>query len=715
MKKRSNKLLAAFLVLVMVFSSAIALVPSSSNDNLEAATVTKTLGDTSTVTLKVGDTLRIRTGGTYSSEYLILGAMNIPWMNYVPQKDGSNWFVSGTAEVGSYRFSTGSAIDFDVNVYIDVTFSITGSEVTQRFFSSNVSLYSPGTQTEYVLRYYTSSTGGSLLGTAGGTATLVTSQTIYGRWEQTKVILPASTDHYYVHYRDYIEYDVNAIPPSSYITSAFWMSTTVAESLPISFSGQILRVDQAELASGTYEMSITVAASGLVSANMILYVHVYPHVYNDIDLFSLGAWSYIVSTYNNLDRMELISATLTADGTTITAPNYGSIAVDTQNRTVSYRFFVEGYYEITLRLISQTGERNTTVLRIYVIDEPPAVFPSANGIYVIPSSDPLAFDFILQNPANYSSVTWDYGDGTVETNSSTSRHHAYSISGTYTVTVTLANANGSVTLTSVVEPIAEAQPAEAKVGEMFVAVVAVNTSDIDDITVECADWMTWELMVTASGSYVKIVGTYTDTRLVGDTYQLRVLESGTLVASWPVTAVSAHQSTLQPDFVYEMVDTWTVRIKYTGTKDSGTTTSVQWVAGDGYTRYAPAADGWMYHTYSVAGSVILTVSDWTNDHEVTVSRQIVVGITLDSGPDRQDEEDDDSGPSSMFYIILAIGIVAMIAGCVLALFTGNWIVSTIVAVIGAICLVVAAAIFFGVITVGDISLPALNAIKGGRK
>lgn len=654
-----NKALAVLLAVMMTAGGLFVIANAS--ESSDGATTTVTMGShPSVVTLAPGDTLKVYVG-TKSAELVMAAAYNISWMDPTSKTDGGGKYFQGVAQVGEYTFDAKAAGSFTIKVGVTVTYVMEGYPNETRFYPHNYpDLYQPPAQTNYTMKWYTAQTGGTFVGNAGHTVYIESSTTLYGRWVQSKVILPAASADVYVHYRDYAEYTIAPVPSDSTIT-AKWTSPSVTH--PITVTGNVIRIDNVELDSGNYAMTVTAAKSGMTSTTMTLNIHVYPHEVKNLEPYGLGAWSYVVPTYNLLDRMELISAKRTTDGQTYAVTN-GSITLDSATRMISHTFTAAGVYEFSLRLVSPAGDHCTTVVRIAVTNEVISAAPDCSGINVVPRTQ-RSFDFLLQNAVNFASITWDYGDGTTEMNTNTSRHHQYASPGIYTVVAVLSNTAGDTkTVTVVVDAMSVVMPTTAYRNDPFVAVVQVTATSSSNVTVQCPSWMTWSYLTSGTKNYVRISGTFSDVNTVGDSTSIVVTSNGTQAAKWTVTFKAATTDVLKADFEY-VLDGKDIKIKYTGTKDGGTQIYVQWITGQGYTKYVASADGWMHHTYTASGPVTLTVSAIRDGIENTSSRTIPLPSSGSSGdPSGDDGSGDSEGTDPLLILGLILIILTFVAAAV---------------------------------------------------
>ena len=671
---KTNKLMAFALVAILTFSS-FGMIISENGEDVDAANVTDHYimsQDKSVLSVSSGVEFRFYN----ANEGLVRDAANqISWLsnttypgsfNHPTMGQLNGYYVKGTPTPGTFKYTYSHLqIDITINVKTNITYVVPDAgNINSTYDSSSVTLYNTSPRAGYVLNWYSASSGGDLIGSAGHTVQINKSMTLYGRWVQTDVLLPAQSAHVYVHYRDTVSYTVAAVPPTATITPS-WVSSSVT--IPIQKSGNVVWIDNVDLASGIYEMAITASASGLKSAQMLLYVHVYPSEVRNLEPYGLSYWSYTVPTYNDLDEMGLISATKRV-GDVTTDVQESSITLDKENRRISHTFMSEGLYEFTLRLESKAGDHITTIIRLNVSAAVISGMPACDGIDIVYDTDSKTIDAVLRNPANFASIIWDTGDGTVDMNTHTSMRYSYDNSGIYTFSATLVNSFGqSVTVSATVDAIELAKPEIAYRTVEYRATVVVAATNQSTVTVDCPSWLQWDFIRSDTTSYVRIYGSFTDIGLVGSDTAITVKSNGVTDESWNVYLDAALTDEVKPEFIVE-INGSKVKLQYTGTKDPATKIYVQWIAGAGYIPYTPAADGWMHYEYTDRGTFVLTVSAIRGTTEVTKSTVLYADYTVGGGVVNPDPlnpgNSDGAGDGSSIdakWIVLAIAILAFVA------------------------------------------------------
>ena len=696
--------IATALVAAVMLCGIVVIVADS--DSVEGAHYSYNLSNMPrTLNLAPGDTFMITQDDmSFSTESYFMSMSNaFGYENLSFQSDLRK--ITVTVKYGTYSTSFAgnfSRYNFTVDVFTGITFKVpagTGYIDTYQKSYGSIPLPNPETRENFALRWYSAETGGTLIGNAGQTisTSASTPTTMWGRWIQTNAFFPSGSADVYVHHLDSLSYTVTANPPNSTL-SAQWANPNITQ--PFTLNGNVVSIPRVDLISGTYELKILASSPGLESTMMTLSVHVYPHEIRNLDSYGLSYWSYTVSTNNPADTMSLIRATRTVDGNTMTLGN-ATVSIDNTNRIIGYNFTEVGVYEFALKITSPTANNITLVLRILVSDEIISGTPSVSNVTIINNGNGN-FDFVLQNPLNYVSILWDFGDGGMEMNQNVSRNYTYSSPGVYSFSVILTNSFGvTATLTRTVDDMRPDTPAKAYRNEEYVAIVEVAATNSSSVTVEGPNWISWEFIPAGSKNYVRISGTFTDPNLVGDDITITVKSSGTTDKQWTVLLSPASTDSLSPDFILEFVSQYTARLKYTGSTDGATNVFVQWKTGGGYVKYTPSSDGWMYHNFTESGTFTVTISAVRMGIETTTSKVITIAtIPTDpdepGGPDPEDPNPPGSDKGSLEDILRSlvpwIIVVILAILCMASIRNEKPIVALI---LGAAAVVVAVAVYLG--------------------
>jgi len=639
---KGHKLLA-FSVASMMLMAGIFAAMSFGTENEDQEN--ETLGSPNSVTyyiasqtgvveLRPGDTLLVR--GNPIHPTTVTQTLNASGASGQGVYTHAGYHVLNNVRVGTHNVTFAphnSAYNFTIDVFVGVTFKIPTDEggFIDNFQKSynTIQLPSLPPRNNYVLQWFTSEGGGSLIGAAGDMIQTSSSfpQTLWGRWVPTAAYFVQDTNRVFVHYLESMEYKVNPKPEHSVLT-AHWANPMIQQEF--NFSNNVISIDKIVLPSGTHEMIITASSPGISSTSMSLFINVYPHEIRNLDTFGLSYWSYTVTTTNPYDEMDLIMATRTdAGGNTHDVP-HSEVIIDDINRIISHVFSEVGLYEFALRLTAppvdnQPPVTNTLVLRIWVTDEIVSGTPSVDGVTIIQNANGH-FDFVLINPSNFLFIIWDFGNGNTETTRLTTQSHRYLDPDIFTLRVTLSNSfNDTVTIERIVTFIDVQTPAVAHREVRYVAVVEVDASHKNEITVDAPDWLYWDFLQGDGTNFVRIFGTFEDPRYVGREYTITVSTLGYTDAKWDIVLRASPTDALRPDFALEWVDGRTIRILYTGSSDGGTDIFVQWRAGAGFS--VLFEETWTYHTYSESGTFTISVSAIRDQHHVTASKAITINIS----------------------------------------------------------------------------------------
>jgi len=671
----------------------------------------------SVIYMTPGDRLSIRLD-TFTSIGEAISVSGIPWLNKMDGPTNQYGYAevgtwNGTASAGSFGFGTDRY--FTVHVTYEITYRIGGyADALYKYPSNIIDLYSPEPRATEVIRWYTSSDySGNPFGTAGNTVTISSNMILYGRWEQTTVILPAKTADTYVHYRGTVSYTIQGMIPPTATVTATWIQQNDPQTFPkITVTGNVITIPYVELTGAIYPVAIVASAPGMSNASMILNVHVYAHYEDAYAPHGLSFWSVEVNTNGKTaDRLDVISAIRTDEVTGITEPVVGTVSFDAVLKKIQYTFTAEGMYEFTVGVTTKDGDQTTRVLKVRVTNTVISGTPWADGFDTFLAPDGLSFYGILINPVNFVEIRWDFGDNTILQNTSASVYHQYPSPNSYVVSAELINSLGeSYTLLSTVDAIQYMVPPLAFLNTEYVAIVPVNASSASAVTVTLngvpvtgTDWINWEFKTTANGNVVRIAGKFTDPTWVNRMDVIEVIESPGPNTNEPwIVTFTGVKANIVPDFLVQ-INGLDARIKYTGTFDAATDISVQWATGSpgslGYESYKPTADGWMYNRYTSEGQYIISVSairviGGQVEGTEYIASKVVLALAGGTGlpslggswsnPGGNGswsmEEEEDAGPNYIVYAVIAV--TAIIAG--LAFFTGRWYIGLPAAVIAII-------------------------------
>ena len=131
-----------------------------------------------------------------------------------------------------------------------------------------------------------------------------------------------------------------------------------------------------------------------------------------------------------------LTITYDASASTGTALTYAWDYGDGNNGTVNpgvNPYSSAGNYQVSLIVTDQCGQTDTLIQNIEVCDTVLQPFTYTTQIFQIGFTGPL-------NPADYSYIAWNFGDGTSTTGADPS--HTYSTGGQYTVVLTVVNLCG---------------------------------------------------------------------------------------------------------------------------------------------------------------------------------------------------------------------------------------------------------------------------------
>jgi len=243
------------------------------------------------------------------------------------------------------------------------------------------------------------------------------------------------------------------------------------------------------------------------------------------------------------DTISFVASAKFANGETATSYTWsfgdGSAAT---GAAVSHKYSISGTQAVTLIVRGTAGSTVVAVKGVGVTVTTPVVPSSA--IIVVTVRGPASFDFSSIATTSTGAViianTWNFGDGTTGTGSTSS--HTYTKSGTYTVAFTVTNNKGETATasTSVTATVDAIEPPKATIAATL---VSADTYKLDAV-VSAAPGRTvtsyaWTFGGGKTGTGASVVhtyaasGTYTATLTVNDDKGSSATASKTLVVTIP--------------------------------------------------------------------------------------------------------------------------------------------------------------------------------------
>ncbi len=281
----------------------------------------------------------------------------------------------------------------------------------------------------------------------------------------------------------------------------------------------------------------------------------------------------------------------------------------------SHTYGAAGTYTVTLTVMDNHGNTDTTSAAKTITDRPPTVSFTETATTGV-TLDSITLTITSSDPDGTVTTTMvDWGDTHVDTlaGTATTDSHSYATAGTYTVTVTVTDDNGS-TANSTAEKTITDRPPIASFSESSTTMVtgrnihfdASGSSDPDGIILDYS----WDFGDGSTGTGVTVDHAYSTVSAFTVTLTVKDNSGNTGTATATKTII---RGIFQPAFVESATTTLTLdAVSFdasTSQDNAGTITLYQWDFGDG----SPLITGQVIvdHTYVKAGTytVVLTIAD----------------------------------------------------------------------------------------------------------
>ena len=596
---------------------------------------------------------------SFAMPYRSSGSTNQRSTTNVPDwvtMQGSNGYslISGTAPSvpGTFQFSayysySGSVsteyctVNYTVAVYIPsytVTFNGNGGTATNPTVtaangsSSYDAIYLSGivTRSGYDFDgWYTEASGGTRVGGASSTYTPMENMTLYAHWSETVYSVGISSTCYsQVDSGGVFSYTPTTTPSNASI------SIVNDPTGCLGMSGRTVIGTLTDILPGTYYATIRASATGYSSATqtitIVVPVFVYEPLTDTVDLDQ--PWTYTLTA--NPSSAKIASYTIKDASGSVPSGNDYSLSMATKSVTVS--FSAAGTYTIVLT-ISATGYTSTTkTITLNAFDmAADTSSPSVSQMVIVehPTVDG-GYYFTALQPAHYTSITWDFGDGTSNA-SGTNVTHKYTSNGSKTVTLTLYNKDAAgtkyATLTESVEvELTLRSTIDAWVGVEYSLSLPVADADATYILEARGDgnteytWLILSDFFTSEGHRYLSVNGIPDASVANTTADCNIylveyesdgttVKTKTAISTWTVNVwPSVEESRISVDMTIT-INNHIVTLTNRGISGTGVIMFVDW--GDGSGSHRQTSTITAMHTYDEDGYYNITMELVVNGEE----------------------------------------------------------------------------------------------------
>lgn len=547
------------------------------------------------------------------------------WLTKASIYSDTYWY--GTAVTGSYDGvalkSLNTTYNVKFNVGANITLNANGGSLSDGQSIKNytgvmdkITLPSASLSGNSFDGWYTAPSGGTRVGGSGASYLPTTSVTLYAHW---------SAIVYYVNISSTCVTQVTSGGTFSYSpTMSPSMSTLTIMSDPTNclyVDGQTIKGTLENLLPGTYYVKIRASYSGYQSATQTIQINVPVFVYDPLSdtVVMNEKWSYQLTA--NPQSAKITAYKITDNSGSIVDPSVYDITKT--DKSISVSFNAVGVYNVDLT-VSATGYTSTTKrLSLSVIDPNADMNDPTFGSINIQKYVQLdgAFFCTVYQPAHYTSITWNFGDGS-DVASGDSVIHKYTSSGSKTITVTLFNkytntskiGTETVNVTLELKSITDAWEGKEYSYSFIVTEHTGHESGSYVLSAKYTDetdqnWLNLEVFDDADIRYVLVSGTPQET-LAGKTLSIKVNYAvygtdGTTVtdtipiAEWTIDIWEfIDESTIKTGFTTEISDR-VVTITNNGTTGLGVKMYVDW--GDGKGSIKQSTSSTATNTYTVDG------------------------------------------------------------------------------------------------------------------
>jgi|GEM_PF-3897218 len=513
--------------------------------------------------------------------------------------------------------------------------------------------------------WYTSAADSSTcVGTKGDSYTPAADITLYAHWTYVPTYTYITSGSYYqISSGGVVTIDVTTSPSSAAVTVTSWGDLGSL----LSLSGHRISGTLTDVLPGDYYIRIEAKADSTdYGSSQTVRITVPVFVYDPItDQASIGV-GYTYNLTANPSSAKISSATVrnNADGSVLPSGTWYSIT-ELPAKSMTATFSSVGVYRITMTIAAAGYTSTTKDLVLTVVDPAEDDNAISHGELQVTKHATLdgGYYCVISQPAHYTSITWDFGDGSSQA-SGASVIHQYTSSGDHTVTCTLYNkyTKETVSVTAgVTVTLSLLSPNDAWVGVLYSYAFVVTNGTAgtyalagvyEDDAASTQSWLTLKQYDDSGSHYLVLAGTPAagnESRVLDVT--VSYTEDGatstvkTLAVSiWP--AVDDTQLRISFDVT---AAGYVVTVTNTGTSEIGTKLFVDWglASADSFVKQTSSKTA--SHDYSDAGAgtysikCLLTVNgeNYTATKSVTLPTSAVsyaIKYESNDGSDRTAEQ-----------------------------------------------------------------------------
>lgn len=400
-------------------------------------------------------------------------------------------------------------------------------------------------------------------------------------------------------------------------------------------------------------------------------------------------WTYNVST-------DPPGALLTYEVTAGNATNVDLVVLSDGGNTgkLTGSFAAAGQYTIRLTATAPGYDPTTKSFNINVAT--PSVISGEITVGSISAYERLGFpglyDFMATGFGNYSTIEWDFGDGSSNDYNITQTEHQFDGSGSWVVRTIFSNSTSSITIETPVLIIDGIPLEEVQYGAYYTYTCPVPSSGV--VTAELPPWLTVGAPFTAAGGarYVTVSGTanLAMAEMIDTVYNCKIKVGTETWESWTITVKAAESLVPIAKFDAERDG-----LKVTVTSQALYANLVSYTVYDAVGKFLfsaigdPSGDAVLMMPSDGTYIIKQSATRYGTDRIMTDWSSIKIDVLSskkDTTPQDEDREEIVDPPEPTYADVTTAAVISLIFGAltILAFYTGRWGIGFVFALLALI-------------------------------